>query len=90
MSTDMYSEEFRRSFSALQTAWRRGRDSNSRYGFEPPSLDVFVSCRLQNLSREFHPKIDPKSLLRSLVLIRRPFATCGRTPGDPVAESGHY
>jgi hypothetical protein len=32
-------------FSAVQTAWRRKRDSNSRYGFVALSLDVSVSCR---------------------------------------------
>src|ERR1035441_6395898 len=32
-------------FSALQTAWRREKDSNPRYGFsEPPSLDVSTTC----------------------------------------------
>src|ERR1039457_282152 len=32
-------------FSALQTVWRRERDSNPRYGFsEPPSLDVSATC----------------------------------------------
>jgi hypothetical protein len=32
-------------FSAVQTAWRRERDSNPRYGFAALSLDVSVSCR---------------------------------------------
>ena len=32
-------------FSALQTAWRREKDSNPRYGFsEPPRLDVSATC----------------------------------------------
>jgi hypothetical protein len=32
-------------FSALQTVWRRGRDSNLRYSFVALSLDVSVSYR---------------------------------------------
>ena len=32
-------------FSAVQTAWRRERDSNPRSGFVTLSLDVSVSCR---------------------------------------------
>src|SRR5450755_466351 len=43
-------------FSVLQTVWRRGRDSNPRYRFAMLSLDVSVSCRLQNTAREFHAK----------------------------------
>src|SRR5947209_1589673 len=31
-------------FSAVQTAWRRERDSNPRYGFGTVSLEVLVSC----------------------------------------------
>ena len=38
----------RTDFSALQTAWRRGRDSNPRYGFGNPAIalaqDRFVCC----------------------------------------------
>ena len=42
--------------SAVQTAWRSKRDSNSQYLFEPLSADVSISCRLQNTAREFHAK----------------------------------
>jgi hypothetical protein len=56
--------ELRRVFATLQTVWRRERDSNSRYGFGLQSLDVSVSCREENLSREFHIKIRRESLLR--------------------------
>jgi hypothetical protein len=34
-----------RKFCAVQTAWRRKRDSNSRYGFVGLRLDVSASCR---------------------------------------------
>jgi len=33
------------SFRAVQTVWRRKRDSNSRYGFVALRLDVSASCR---------------------------------------------
>jgi hypothetical protein len=45
--------EMQRGFSAYQTAWRSGRDSNPRYGFRPLSPEVVVSYREQNPSREF-------------------------------------
>jgi hypothetical protein len=32
-------------FSAVQTAWRTGKDSNPWYGFARLSLDISVSCR---------------------------------------------
>jgi hypothetical protein len=38
-------EEMRRGFSAFQTAWLSGRDSNPWYGFATLSLDVRVSYR---------------------------------------------
>ena len=41
-----------RNFSLVQTAWRRERDSNPRYGFVRLSPSVFVSCRSQSYSRE--------------------------------------
>jgi hypothetical protein len=47
----------RRTLSAVQTAWRRGRDSNPRYYFDVLSFDVSVSYRLQNIAREFRAKI---------------------------------
>ena len=56
--------ELRPEFASAQTVWRRERDSNSRYGFGLQSLDVSVSCREENLSREFHIKIRRESLLR--------------------------
>jgi hypothetical protein len=39
------SEQGERNFSAVQTAWRRGLDSNPRYSFAELSLDISVSCR---------------------------------------------
>ena len=56
------SEIIRADISALQTVWRRERDSNPRYRFDTQSLDVSVSCRLQNTPREFHAKTDADCL----------------------------
>jgi hypothetical protein len=39
------SEEVGPTFSAVQTTWRRERDSNPRYSFAALSLDISVSCR---------------------------------------------
>ena len=52
----------RQDFSALQTVWRSERDSNPRSGFLTLSLDISVSCRWQNLSREFRTKTRLKLL----------------------------
>jgi hypothetical protein len=63
----------RAEFSALQTVWRSKRDSNPRSGFAALSLDMSVSCRLQNLPREFHAQTQDQSFAISPVSIRRPF-----------------
>jgi len=51
-----------REFSAVQTVWRRGRDSNLRYSFEALSLEVSVSYRLQTLGGEFSLQPRPHDL----------------------------
>jgi hypothetical protein len=74
----------------LQTAWRRGRDSNPRYSFEALSLDVSVRCRLLMGSGESRPPNWNTWPLFSPVWIRRPFEAERRNTGDSVAESGQF
>jgi hypothetical protein len=81
---------YRREFSAVQTVWRSGVDSNPRYGFEALSLVVSVSCRLQMLSREFRTQTRLHSLVSSAVSIRHPFEPERRSVGDSVAEKGRF
>jgi hypothetical protein len=69
------SEEEGPTFSAVQTAWRSKRDSNSQYLFEPLSAEVSVSCRIQNTAREFDVKNPTQKSANSPVSIRPPFAS---------------
>ena len=79
------SSGLRADFSALQTVRRRGRDSNPRYVFAKLSLDMSVSCRQQNPTREFKPK--PRSELCIQSGFDSPsIRTRRRTSGDSVAE----
>jgi len=79
-----------RIFSAVQTAWRRGRDSNPRYSFVTLSLDVSVGCRLQKYRQRISPPKTLPELAIGPISIRRPFANLRRTLGDSVAEIGHF
>jgi hypothetical protein len=78
-----------RNLSAVQTAWRRERDSNLQYGFEPLNPGVSVGCSWQTHTREFCSET-PVRVSRS---VRFPFAiridSKGRIIGDSVAESRH-
>jgi hypothetical protein len=65
----------RADFSALQTVWRRGRDSNSRYSFDALSLDVSL---LANNSRE----LAPKSIVRALQSVRFRFDVRSTPKGE--------
>jgi hypothetical protein len=75
------SAQSERKSSAVQTVWRRKRDSNSRYGFVALRLDVSASCRLQNPAREFHPKPD----IRTGQSVRFRFAICSSVNGERQA-----
>ena len=77
-------------FSALQTAWRRGRDSNLRYSFVALSLDVSVSYRQQTPSRELHTENCRLNFAISPVWIRHAFGSGRRMPGDSVARNGQF
>jgi hypothetical protein len=66
----------------MQTVWRSKYDSNSQYLFEFVSPDVSVSCRLQKTAREFHFKLDIRSVQSGPVSIRRSFEPQRRTPSD--------
>jgi hypothetical protein len=75
-------------FSAVQTEWRRERDSNPRSSFVALSLDVSVSCRQHYASREFTSRFS----LNTLQSVRFGFAVRSqasrRRTGDCGAESG--
>lgn len=60
---------FYRDILQCRTRWRRERDSNSRYGFAPLSLDLSVSCRQQECYREFWQQNRGPELARSSVCL---------------------
>src|ERR1700722_4829045 len=80
----------RRDFSAVRTCWRRGRDSNRRYSFEPLNSVVSVGCRKQNAAREFCTKIRPSRFGVGPFSIRHSIDSTERISGDRAAESGHF
>jgi hypothetical protein len=78
-----------RNFSAFQTAWRREQDSNPRYGFAALSLDVSVSCRLQNTPQ----RISCQNLTPGLCNQPVSFAIHSQAEGerrDSLADSGPF
>ena len=79
-----------RNFSAVQTEWRRGGDSNRRCSFEALNSVVSVGCRKQNAGREFCTKIRPSRFVIGPFSIRQSIDSTERISGDRAAESGHF
>jgi hypothetical protein len=82
------SRAIRTDFSALRTAWRRGRDSNPPVRFWHAKPRHIRKLQIANPYQRISRQPPRESFAISPVSIRRPFAAEWRTPRDSVAESG--